>query len=263
MRFLYHECYEIPTKDLVGFYYPGRNTPIDEICNAGFLSNFWLDNLVADRIVFKCAEAAYQGTKFTPEECLRFSNCDGREAFQLSRELKCRIYTPPEAWANMMYILEQKFLNPKLADLLLDTKDAFLLEHNNVIGRDSRWSNNGDGTGSNWLGLQLMILRDSIRESRLYKFHISHDPFPWSEWISKHLDPNTGIFFYGMEIVWQQMVAEASDTIISEIASAQHYGSLRINTTCIFSGCNNPQKAPYQFCCRRCANAHYALCSYA
>lgn len=35
----------------------------------------------------------------------------------------------------------------------------FLLEHNETT-RDDTWSDNYNGTGSNWLGLQLMIIRE-------------------------------------------------------------------------------------------------------
>ena len=32
-----------------------------------------------------------------------------------------------------------------------------------VAGRDKVWSDNSDGSGSNWLGLQLMLRRDELR----------------------------------------------------------------------------------------------------
>jgi len=266
MNPLFHECYEVPTKNLLGFYYPGRHTPIDSICGANFLGNFWQSSMVADAVPFKCAEAAYQASKYPLEIRSQFSNCDGSEAFRLSRNIKCRMYTPQEAWINMMYVLEQKFQNYDLATRLLDTGDAFLLEHNSVVGRDTRWSNNGDGTGSNWLGLQLMIVRDSIRESRLRRHSIVMEPLPWSMWVSKHLDPDTGIFFYGMETVWQQMVADATQTVLTEIDSMHRVrlnprteilGSTAV-ATCKFAHCMRPRRHPYQFCSKTCADTHYS-----
>ena len=224
MNPIFHECYDVPTEKLFGFFYPGRSTAIDKLCNANFLSNFWQSHIVADTVTFKCAEAAYQASKYPLEIRKQFSNCDGNEAFRQSRQIKCQMYTPQEAWTNMMYILEQKFSNQELANKLLDTGDAFLLEHNNDVGIDSRWSDNGNGTGSNWLGLQLMIIRDSIREFRLLRFSIVVEPLPWTMWISKHLDPDTGIFFYGMEVIWQQMVYDATQTALSEIASIDSMG---------------------------------------
>ena len=49
-----------------------------------------------------------------------------------------------------------------MAKGLLATGDHFLLEHNSVPGRDLVWSDNSDGSGTNWLGLQLMIIRDEL-----------------------------------------------------------------------------------------------------
>lgn len=267
MNPLFHECYEVPTKNLLGFYYPGRVTPIDSICNANFLGNFWMCQLIVDAVTFKCAEAAYQALKYPLEIRSQFSNCDGSEAFRLSREIKCHMYTPQEAWINMMYVVEQKFQNLELANKLLETGDAFLLEHNNVIGRDARWSDNGDGTGSNWLGLQLMIVRDSIREARLRRFSIVLEPLPWTAWVSKHLDPDTGIFFYGMEAVWHEMVVEASKTIVTKIASmhkTRFNPNPRINNQvvemCKYTICNKPRRLPYQFCSKLCGDAFYTRC---
>ena len=40
--------------------------------------------------------------------------------------------------------------------------DTYLLEHNAATGRDKIWSNNNDGEGTNWLGLQLMVVRDRL-----------------------------------------------------------------------------------------------------
>ena len=56
-------------------------------------------------------------------------------------------------------MLRAKFEQPELSERLLGTSSAFLLEHNRWRGRDATWSDNWDGTGLNWLGLQLMLLR--------------------------------------------------------------------------------------------------------
>ena len=111
MNPLFHECYEVPTKNLLGFYYPGKLTPIDSMCGANFLGNFWESHMVADSIPFKCAEAAYRASKYPLEIRSQFSNCDGSGASRLSQTIKCPMYTPQEAWINMMYVLEQKFKN--------------------------------------------------------------------------------------------------------------------------------------------------------
>jgi hypothetical protein len=57
----------------------------------------------------------------------------------------------------MYDVLIAKFKqNPVLANILLATEDAFLIEH---TFRDAKWGNNSDGTGENILGLLLMKVR--------------------------------------------------------------------------------------------------------
>jgi predicted NAD-dependent protein-ADP-ribosyltransferase YbiA (DUF1768 family) len=46
--------------------------------------------------------------------------------------------------------------------LLLATGTAYLVEHNEVVGRDTFWSDNHDGTGQNRLGVVLMALRKKL-----------------------------------------------------------------------------------------------------
>ena len=48
-----------------------------------------------------------------------------------------------------------------LRDLLLATGDAILIEHTR---QDSFWADGGDGTGENWLGKILMVVRDELRQ---------------------------------------------------------------------------------------------------
>lgn len=53
-----------------------------------------------------------------------------------------------------------KFTQHKdLKNILLSTGDATLIEHTN---RDSYWGDGGDGSGQNWLGKTLMIVREQI-----------------------------------------------------------------------------------------------------
>ena len=66
----------------------------------------------------------------------------------------------------MWAVLKAKFSpRTRMAERLLMTGDAYLLEHNSTSGRDFLWSDNQDGEGQNWLGLQLMLLRDELRRS--------------------------------------------------------------------------------------------------
>lgn len=59
----------------------------------------------------------------------------------------------------MYEVLLEKFSDPELRAALLATGDAYLNEHNPVVGRDAIWSDNYDGTGLNLLGTLLMYVR--------------------------------------------------------------------------------------------------------
>lgn len=65
----------------------------------------------------------------------------------------------------MRDLVQDKFAeHPRLAQLLLDTGDALLIEGNNW--GDSFWgvTRNGDGDGANYLGKILMEIRRGLRE---------------------------------------------------------------------------------------------------
>jgi len=88
----------------------------------------------------------------------------------------------------MWKVLNAKFApNSALAQALLDTGDAFLLEHNDKEKRDRIWSNNSNGKGLNWLGLELMLLRDILRGSK-----------KWTTWIEQNVGPKEAL----LEMSW-------------------------------------------------------------
>jgi len=60
----------------------------------------------------------------------------------------------------MWACLKEKFARKDMGDALIATGDLYLVEHNAVYGRDLVWSDNSDGSGTNWLGLQCMLFRD-------------------------------------------------------------------------------------------------------
>jgi len=67
----------------------------------------------------------------------------------------------------------------KFGQALIDTKESFLIYHVDSGSRDKVWSDGGDGTGLNWMGLQLMLLRDELNgKSR-------RDTSSWSNWIRR------------------------------------------------------------------------------
>jgi flagellar motor protein MotB len=108
-------------------------------------------------------------------------------------------------WQGMLQVLRAKFTSRSesanmMALMLKQTGDHFLLEHNSVPDRDKVWSNNSDGTGTNWLGLQLMIIRDELNGSSTW-------PNSWTAWIKKNVNMDTGALV-GHE--WQDAVKEST-----------------------------------------------------
>lgn len=53
--------------------------------------------------------------------------------------------------------------HPKLAELLLSTGDAELVEH---TANDAYWADGGDGSGKNMLGIILMEIREELRKQQ-------------------------------------------------------------------------------------------------
>ncbi|MBO0902327.1 NADAR domain-containing protein [Jiella sonneratiae] len=163
------------TLELVAFYYPGSNTPWDDVYDAPFLGNFWLTTVTmtvgGTSGTFHTAEAAFQATKWWHDAAARqaFENApDGDAAYHVKRQLQRDGVAPDYGYAGlgrdgaMRHVLAAKFSGKDLADGLIETKEAYLLEHNARTGRDDYWSDNADGTGRNMLGLMLMALRSDL-----------------------------------------------------------------------------------------------------
>lgn len=76
--------------------------------------------------------------------------------------------SPREDWENvkldvMRECLRQKFTDPELRKILINTGDSELIEHC-PLNRDRFWADNGDGSGQNWLGKLLMEIRSEIKK---------------------------------------------------------------------------------------------------
>merc|ERR1719223_1560923 len=109
----------------------------------------------------------------------------------------------------MRAVLRAKFApGTPLATALSRTGDAFLLEHNSAKGRDKIWSDNCDGEGTNWLGLQLLLLRDNlVREMK------------WTRYIRGLVDLETGQpHTDGCAGIWQQTVRRASAAVVDAVS---------------------------------------------
>ena len=153
----------------IGFYFPGRETPIDQKYKALMLGNFFpVQNLMIiapnweKHLYFSNAEAGFQALKYEYSKALLFCNDTGKQAFNRKKLLSNPNFANSgfdNNWKAMLHVLRAKFNNYDFYNFLLNTGNSFLIEHNSQIGRDLIWSNNNDGTGYNWLGFQLMWIR--------------------------------------------------------------------------------------------------------
>jgi len=157
--------------NLIAFYYPDRDAVWDAVYHGQFLANFYpcsfsltINGVTAS---FHNAEAAFQATKWWKDAADRgkFENAKtGTEAFHIKKGLSSADYSYAGLGRDgaMKAVLTQKFSDPAFQQALLATGDAYLLEHNEVKGRDDYWSDDHDGAGQNMLGNTLMALRQAL-----------------------------------------------------------------------------------------------------
>lgn len=154
----------------VAFYYPDYNTSWDTYYGTPYFGNFYKCHfsLTLEGVIgtFHNAEAAYQATKWWHDSASlkQFENClTGDDAFKKKNELN-RNGVPQKGLSiskrdAMFEVCKAKFSLPEFNAKILATGTSYLLEHTNRPGKDNRWSDNNDGTGTNWLGLTLMKVR--------------------------------------------------------------------------------------------------------
>ena len=131
----------------------------------GEFSNFANYPIRLKNKVWKTTEHYFQAQKFEKreyQEKIRTS-ASPMMAAQLGRSRKERI---KKNWdnikQNVMYeAVKAKFTqHPDLKQLLLDTKDAKIIEHTE---NDDYWGDGGDGNGKNMLGKILMKVREELK----------------------------------------------------------------------------------------------------
>jgi len=112
----------------------------------------------------------------------------------------------------MLAVLRAKFApGSTWAQLLCETGDAYLLKHNSVRGRDHLWSNNNVGDGRNWLGLQLMLIREQLRLQTCT---------PWTDFASRLIDIETGQPHNATcRDEWHNVVLSATKALVAAIDS--------------------------------------------
>jgi len=173
------------TVSVIGFYGSHHNqigpSAVDSACNATFLGNWWtpvpLSSFAppahaSDPHPFVCSEAAYWAVQWWDPHARSFEGLNGQQAFDLAMKL-VNAGAPQDPtwggfgskWTMMNAILRAKFApESRLAAALVSTLDAYLIEHQEGYDSDSAWSDFCDGTGSNWLGLTLMRVRDELMQ---------------------------------------------------------------------------------------------------
>jgi len=203
----------------------------DSMCGAGFCGNHWPlsprdlevearanPQVTADRKCFANAETAFQALKFW-NIANEFQNLTGEQALQKKRQLVGRQVTPDYSfagfgsnWRGMWAILQAKFRpGSRMAEALKSTGDAFLLHHNSATGRDTVWSDNCDGEGTNWLGLQLLLLRDQLTGLT-----------DWTDFLVSLVDRDSGKpLGYEARHMWQDIVRLAGRALMAAVVSYQ------------------------------------------
>jgi len=208
---------------LVGFYF---DEVWDQMCGAGFCGNFWPlspQGLEVEargepgvRKRFTNAEAAFQALKFW-NIAHEFQDHTGEQALRKKRQLvgHHQDYTFAgfgSNWRAMWAVLQAKFQpGTRMAEALVATGDAFLLHHNSASGRDTVWSDNCDGEGTNWLGLQLMLLRDQLTGRTA-----------WTEHLVSLIDRDSGKpLGYEARHIWQDIVRLAARALMAAVVAYQ------------------------------------------
>jgi len=245
---------------VIGFYYPSFEEDCDKLCGASFLGNNY--DLMPGRLhlvapiepdkprCFRNAEAAFQALKFW-SRAGEFENLSGPDAFRLKRNLHGQ-EDPTFAglhnnWLAMLTVLHAKFSpGSSWAQLLLETGDAYLLEHNSLCGRDHIWSNNNVGDGTNWLGLQLMLIREQL---------CLQSCKPWTDFASRLIDIETGQpHDVSCRGEWQSSVLSATKALLTAIGS-KHTASLARVSVCPRGGQTDSEHQ--SACCSKSCKTQY------
>ena len=127
-----------------------------------FLSNFQKCNIEFEGNIYPTVEHTFQAAKtFDKEERKRIlSFTSPIIAKRIGRKVKLRPDWEDVKCDIMLLLLKKKFEDPELAEKLLATGDAELIEGNN---HGDRFWGMVNGEGKNILGKLLMEVRDDLR----------------------------------------------------------------------------------------------------
>ncbi|NGX55775.1 MAG: Riboflavin biosynthesis protein [Candidatus Anoxychlamydiales bacterium] len=182
----------VPTNHL--FFIPFYKDSPTHGCsgNDGYLGNFHIckngiDIQIGNAIYkFKCSESAFQAVKtfiITKRQDLirQFENLEGDASRRVQQQLTNGIDQTTWRQLNiewMKYIVQEKFTqNESLRENLLATGDKYLVEHCEIKGRDTFWTDDFDGTGQNMLGRILMEIRERLGGTRIVGKHLEYITF--------------------------------------------------------------------------------------
>jgi len=130
-----------------------------------FLSNFYPIGIKMEGITYPTLEHAYQASKTLDKDerlMILFANTPGK-AKRLGKEVKIRKDWETTKVDVMKKLLKQKFSNPELKKILMETGDEKIIEGNEW--GDTFWGV-CNGKGFNILGKLLMEIRDNIRKEK-------------------------------------------------------------------------------------------------
>merc|ERR1712187_665007 len=167
---------------------------------------------------FANTEAAFQALQFW-DEADKFKSLSGEQAVELKAQFQGKEDSTyagyGNSWLGMFAVLRAKFSGKnRWGNALLQTGDAFLLHHTSTKDKDSVWSNNNVGDGTNWLGMQLMLIRDELQVQRGGESR-------WTGYIQDHcsIDLKTGSASNGVTSdAWQNTVRSATDAMAEKVA---------------------------------------------
>ena len=151
----------------------------------GEFSNLSPHPIVVDGVVWPTSEHFFQAQKFAGtehEEAIRHASTPDKAA-KMGRDRKRPLRADWEEMRNdvMQLATYCKFTqHPELRQLLLDTEDAWLVEHTT---NDHYWGDGGDGSGQNMLGRILMEIRDLLKHQQhmidICQQVLSSNPHSW------------------------------------------------------------------------------------
>lgn len=132
-----------------------------------FLSNFYPCKVLYRGVEFGSSESAYQAAKCkNDDDFILFVGTTAKEAKKLGRHVDLIHNWDERKVFIMREVLEVKFSDEELAALLMRTYGKDLVEWN--TWGDTFWGV-CDGVGKNMLGLELMRIRNKLRQSHIDK----------------------------------------------------------------------------------------------